>query len=80
MISQNENKVIYLIAGEPSGDILGANLMRSIYELTGHEIEIIGIGGPKMNEQGLHSLFPITELSVMGLTEIIPLIPKLLCE
>lgn len=71
-------KKIYLIAGEPSGDLLGARLMRGLQEQTNHEIEFFGIGGPNMEAEGLTSLFPMRELSIMGLAEIIPHIPKIL--
>lgn len=69
--------LIYLIAGEASGDILGARLMASLREKNG-AVRFAGIGGPKMTWQGMKSLFPMDELSLMGLAEIIPHIPKLL--
>ena len=61
---------IFLIAGEPSGDRLGAALMAGLKSLT--QVEFHGIGGPMMAEQGLTSLFPMAELSVMGLVEVLP--------
>ena len=51
------NKIkIFLIAGEPSGDVLGGKLIAAIKKQLGNtkEIELIGVGGPKMEEQGLH--------------------------
>lgn len=71
-------KRIYLIAGEASGDKLGASLMDNLKYLYGDKYDFIGIGGPLMKEKGLHSLFPMEELSLMGLTAIIPKIPNLL--
>ncbi|WP_417782438.1 lipid-A-disaccharide synthase [Terasakiella pusilla] len=71
-------KRIYLIAGEPSGDLLGARLMRGLKEQTNNNIEFFGIGGPNMEAEGMTSLFPMKELSIMGLAEIIPHIPKIL--
>ena len=71
-------KLVYLIAGEPSGDLLGARLMKAIKAKTDGQIRFIGIGGPNMEAEGLKSLFPMSELSIMGLSEIIPHIPKLL--
>lgn len=71
-------KRIYLIAGEASGDKLGASLMQNLINLYGNKYEFIGIGGPLMEERGLRSLFPMEELSLMGLTAIIPKIPNLL--
>ena len=61
----------FLIAGEPSGDRLGGALMGGLQELVG-EIEFKGIGGAQMQAHGLTSLFPMEELSVMGLAEILP--------
>ena len=67
---------IYLIAGEASGDFLGAKLMAALraYDPT---IVFYGIGGPLMTGEGLHSLFPMTELSVMGIAEVAPKLPNL---
>ena len=63
---------IYLIAGELSGDKLGAALMAGLKTLHGDEIEFRGVGGPLMTDQGLHSQFPMDELSVMGIAEVLP--------
>ncbi len=60
-------KTIYLIAGESSGDQLGASLMR---ELKGNTF--FGIGGEMMEAEGLHSFFPYHELSLMGFAEVLP--------
>lgn len=62
---------LFLIAGEPSGDRLGAALMAGIKALTQGPVEFHGIGGPLMQAEGLSTLFPMEELSVMGLTEIL---------
>lgn len=61
-----------LVAGEPSGDALGAHLMRSARALAGDRVEFIGVGGDLMAAEGLKSLFPMSILSVMGLFEIAP--------
>ncbi|MEX0339373.1 MAG: lipid-A-disaccharide synthase [Arenibacterium sp.] len=61
----------FLIAGEPSGDRLGGALMAGLRDLVG-EVEFSGIGGAQMQAHGLTSLFPMEELSVMGLAEILP--------
>lgn len=63
--------LIYLIAGEQSGDVLGARLMRAITAMR-PDIDFAGIGGNAMAEQGLITLFPIRALSLMGLLEILP--------
>lgn len=68
--------LIYLIAGEQSGDALGARLMRAI-KLRRPDSRFIGIGGSAMINEGLVSLFPIRELSIMGLLEVLPRIMRL---
>lgn len=69
---------VFLIAGEPSGDMLGARLMAALKERTGGRVQFSGIGGQGMAGEGLISIFPMAELSVMGLVEVVPRIPKLL--
>lgn len=61
---------LFLIAGEPSGDRLGAALMAGLKGLT--EVEFSGVGGPLMQAEGMASLFPMEELSVMGIAEVLP--------
>lgn len=61
----------FLIAGEPSGDQLGAALMAGLRELL-PDVEFAGIGGPEMAGQGLESLFAMDELSLMGIWEVLP--------
>ncbi|MBC7144110.1 MAG: lipid-A-disaccharide synthase [Thioclava marina] len=62
---------VFVIAGEASGDKLGGALMAGLSELA-PGIEWRGIGGEEMCGQGLDSLFPMEELSVMGLMEVLP--------
>lgn len=69
--------LVYLIAGEPSGDMLGIRLMRAL-KAAEPEIEFAGVGGENMEKAGLKSLFDITDLAIMGLAEVIPSIPKVL--
>lgn len=69
-------KHIFIIAGEPSGDALGAKLMAALRAKA--DVRFSGIGGARMAEEGLTSLFPMKELSLMGLVEILPHIPRLL--
>ncbi|SDO70491.1 lipid-A-disaccharide synthase [Lutimaribacter pacificus] len=61
---------VFLIAGEASGDRLGAALMAGLKSL--REVEFHGVAGPLMQAEGMQSLFPMEELSVMGLAEILP--------
>ena len=62
---------LFLIAGEPSGDRLGAALMIGLKALS-PAVEFAGIGGPLMQAQGMQSLFPMEELSIMGIAEVLP--------
>jgi len=68
---------LFLIAGEPSGDGLGSALMAGLRSEAGRPVAFDGIGGPGMAAQGLDSLFPMEELSVMGLAEVLPRYPAL---
>jgi lipid-A-disaccharide synthase len=68
----NEMPLIFIVAGEDSGDNLGAALMAALKRLTGDRVRFAGVGGPAMGRQGLHSLFPMSDLAVMGLAEILP--------
>ncbi len=70
--------LIFLVAGEASGDALAARLMASLREQTGGTVRFAGVGGARMAEQGLESLFPMADLSVMGLAEVLPRLPKLI--
>lgn len=62
---------VMLVAGEPSGDVLGAALMRALRRRTS-DVVFVGIGGSKMAVEGLNSIVPIQDLSVMGLVEVLP--------
>jgi lipid-A-disaccharide synthase len=71
--------LVYLTAGEPSGDQLGANLMQALKDATGGKIRFAGIGGARMQAEGLETLFPMSELALMGF-EVVPKLPKLLAR
>ncbi len=62
---------IWLLAGEASGDVLGARLMAAISVLR-PDVRFRGVGGPRMAALGLASLFPMRDLAVMGLAEVLP--------
>jgi lipid-A-disaccharide synthase len=70
--------LVYLVAGEPSGDALGGPLMAALKDKTGGRIAFAGVGGDAMMAQGLPSLFPMSELTLMGAAEILPHLPNLL--
>lgn len=67
--------LIYLIAGEPSGDLLGGQLV-SLFKDNGWDV--LGIGGERMQANGLQSLFPMEELSIIGIWGILKCLPQLL--
>ena len=69
----------FLLAGEPSGDRLGGGLMAALKRLD-PGAEFMGIGGSSMAEQGLESEFPIEDISVMGIGEVLPRLPRLLAR
>ncbi len=75
MPNGHENPFVWLIAGEPSGDLLGARLVHSLKQRTNGNIRIEGIGGEEMANEGLQSLFSISDIAVMGLIEIVPRLP-----
>jgi lipid-A-disaccharide synthase len=68
--------LVYLIAGEQSGDVLGARLIVAL-RAARPDLSFTGIGGPRMAEQGMDSLFPMHELAVMGLLEVLPRLRRL---
>jgi lipid-A-disaccharide synthase len=63
--------LIYLIAGETSGDVLGARLMAALRARRAN-LAFAGIGGNRMTQHGLASLFPMRELALMGVLEVVP--------
>lgn len=71
MHNPDSSPKIFIIAGEASGDVLGYRLMQALRQLNPH-VSFTGIGGTRMSEAGLDSLFPMQELAVMGLAEILP--------
>jgi len=78
MTTENNPLKVYLIAGEPSGDLLGSRLMKALRRKTNGNVAFYGLGGDTMEAEGLKSLFDISDLAVMGLVEVIPSIPKVL--
>lgn len=69
---------IFLIATEESGDRLGANLMKVLRQRLGDGVRFEGVGGSAMAREGLDTLFPIEELSIIGLAAVVKELPKIL--
>ena len=82
MITETSEKfarpLIYVIAGEVSGDIIGAKLIREIKRLQKNKFSFAGVGGEQMTNEGVQSLFPISEMAVMGIFELVPHVPNLI--
>lgn len=68
---------IGIVAGEASGDLLGAELLKALKKIY-PDLKATGVGGPAMIQEGFHSLFDINRLSVMGFIEPLPRLPDLL--
>jgi lipid-A-disaccharide synthase len=72
---ESSPKTIFFSVGEPSGDLHGANLIRSLREVN-PDIECRGFGGQRMLAAGLDCDFDLTQLAVVGITEVIPRLPE----
>jgi lipid-A-disaccharide synthase len=64
--------LFFIIAGEPSGDLIGAALMRALCARMNGHVRFAGVGGESMAAEGLRSLVPIRELAIMGVLEVLP--------
>lgn len=69
--------LIYLLAGEPSGDNLGGRIMQALKARAAPPLRFVGVGGDRMIAEGLESLVPLSDLSIMGMAEILPHIPRM---
>jgi lipid-A-disaccharide synthase len=69
---------VAIVAGEVSGDYLGADLIAALRRRHAGPIELVGVGGEELEAQGLTSLFDFSELSIMGITEVLGKLPKLI--
>lgn len=68
---------IAVIAGEVSGDLLGADLIAALKRIHAGPVELVGVGGEGLQAEGLKSLFDFSELSIMGITQVLSRLPKL---
>jgi lipid-A-disaccharide synthase len=73
-----QEPLIFIVSGETSGDNLAGRLMAALKAETGGRVRFAGVGGRESEAQGLESLFPMRELSLMGLAEILPHLPRLI--
>ena len=69
---------VFLVAGEESGDRLGASLIQGFSTLMPSKVKFIGVGGEQMSKLGLKSIFPLSDIAVMGLTLVLRKLPTLL--
>jgi lipid-A-disaccharide synthase len=69
-VSPRDNPRILLVAGEASGDLRGAELVRELRAIL-PDVEVFGIGGEKLRAAGMEVLLPASELSIMGITEVV---------
>ncbi|MBZ5761485.1 lipid-A-disaccharide synthase [Rhizobium sp. VS19-DR104.2] len=69
---------VAIIAGEVSGDLLGADLVAALRLQTTRPLELVGVGGDGLEAQGLKSLYDFSELSLMGFTQVIAKLPRLI--
>ncbi|MCF7989667.1 MAG: lipid-A-disaccharide synthase [Thiohalocapsa sp.] len=70
-------RVIGIVANEPSGDVLGASLVRALKAVL-PDARFVGVAGPRMLAEGCETLLPMERLSVMGLVEVLKVLPELL--
>lgn len=78
MQSLDPERKIFLIATEESGDRLGSALMKVLRQRLGDGVAFVGVGGRTMAREGLESLFPIEELSIVGFAAVVQQLPKIL--
>lgn len=71
---------VFIIAGEESGDLLGASLMRELDRRFAGDVRFLGVGGRRMEQLGLRSLFPMEKIALHGLGEVLVRIPDLVAR
>lgn len=69
---------LFIVAGEESGDKLGGSLIKALRERVKGDLEVMGVGGQAMAEEGLQSIFDMDEIAVMGVSAVIMRLPKIL--
>jgi len=76
--SAQDAPLFFLVAGEASGDLLGARLMQALKKKTEGRVRFAGVGGPRMVAEGIDLLFPQSDLAHMGLFELVRHLPLIL--
>lgn len=69
---------LFFIVGEDSGDALAAPLINSLNEMSPDDIECMGVGGPLMAQENFETLLPMDQISIIGIWEVLPKIPRLI--
>jgi len=69
---------VAIVAGEESGDLLGADIVQALKRMTGREVQLFGIGGRHLQALGLVPLFDGAEIALMGLSAILRDLPRLM--
>ena len=77
-MSGNRPLKIGIVAGEESGDLLGADLVRALQRLSGREVQLVGTGGRHLQELGLSPLFDAGEIALMGISAVLRDLPRLI--
>ncbi|WP_310619872.1 lipid-A-disaccharide synthase [Flexibacterium corallicola] len=76
-MTRKKSPSIYFVVGEESGDQLGAELIKALKEQLGASLTVYGVGGERMAAQGVSSLFPLEDISVMGISAVLARLPKI---
>src|ERR1700704_4235244 len=76
--AEGQDLRLFIVAGEHSGDALGAKLMSALNERRRGRVRYVGVGGAQMAEQGLVSQFPIEDVAVMGGGAVLARLPRIL--
>ena len=76
-MSEGRSLRIAVVAGEESGDLLGADLVAALGVMTGRKVELIGVGGRHLEAAGLKSLFNASDIALMGVTAVLRDLPRL---
>src|SRR6185503_20745500 len=76
--AEGQDLRLFIVAGEHSGDALGAKLMTALNERRRGRVRYVGVGGAQMGQMGLVSQFPMEDVAVMGPAAILARLPKIL--